>query len=78
MEVGFRDYLHSPLIYVLMFKEGDPEKFTVGVLETPLRIASPFQVRYMLHTCGQKWADRANDVTTKMVIITSFDNHSRS
>ena len=27
-----------------IFTEGDPEKFTVGVLDSPLRIALPFQV----------------------------------
>ena len=26
------------------YTEGDPEKFTVGVLDSPLRIALPFQV----------------------------------
>jgi hypothetical protein len=35
-EISTEDYL--------TFTEGDPEKFTVGVLENPLRIASPFQV----------------------------------
>ena len=30
------------------YTEGDPEKFTVGVLDSPLRIALPFQVSCFL------------------------------
>ena len=37
-------FFQRTIVVSCIFTEGDPEKFTVGVLDSPLRIALPFQV----------------------------------
>lgn len=51
-------------VYHTLFSEGNPEKFSIGVLDNPLRIASPFQVSSSSITQCQKmkqnWLEMQN------------------
>ena len=39
-------------MFFIAFTEGEPEKFTIGALDQPLRIAVPFQViNQIVSTC---------------------------